>query len=54
MVNRDSSEVRATCRENFLSPLSRMHPQNSKQDEAVRDDDDENSDYLNGAHKDEE
>lgn len=39
--------MRATCREDFSFTFSRTSPQNSKQNEAIGDQDDEDGDYLN-------
>ena len=54
MKNGHSSQVRATSRKDFPSPFSGMHPQNGQQNEAIGDQDNQDSDYLNGAHKVEE
>ena len=54
MVNGHSSQVGATGREHFPPPFSRMHLQNGQQDEAIGDQDNQDSDYLNRAHEVEE
>ena len=54
MVNGHSSQVRATCIEDFPSPFSGTHPQNGQQGEAIGDQDNQDSDHLNRAHKAEE
>lgn len=51
MVNRDSSEVRATCREHFPPTLSRMHVQNGKEDESIGDQNNQDGNNLNQAHQ---
>ena len=43
--------MRTTCRKHFPSPYSRWHPQNGQQNETIGDQDNQDSDYLNGAHK---
>ena len=46
--------MRATCIEDFPSPFSGTHPQNGQQGEAIGDQDNQDSDHLNRAHKAEE
>ena len=46
--------MRATYRKDFTSPFSRLHPLNGHKNETIGDQNNQDSDYLHGAHKIEE